>query len=71
MSSLVSTVQEIESAIVGLSPAEREAVRDWLNDLTEAQVEVSDAFRQKIARAREEMARGEASRIRQAPAASQ
>ena len=65
----MSTVQEIESAIVRLSPAEREMVRDWLNDLAEEQLEVSDAFKAKIGRAREELARGEVSRIRQAPSA--
>ncbi len=64
-------MQEIESAIVRLSPAERETVRDWLNDLAEAQSEVSDAFKEKITRAREELARGDVSRIRQTPAASQ
>ena len=70
MSSPVSTVQEIESAIVRLSPAERETVRDWLNDLAEAQAEVSDAFKEKIARSRDELARGESSRVRQTPAVS-
>lgn len=67
----MSTVQEIESAIVRLSPADREAVRDWLNDLTEDRLEVSDAFKAKIGRAREELARGEVSRTRQAPVAPQ
>jgi hypothetical protein len=61
---LVSTVQEIESAIVRLGHAEREAIRDWLDELVEENLEVSDAFRAKIARARDEIARGEVSRIR-------
>ena len=65
----MSTVQEIESALIRLTTEEREAVRDWLNDLAEAQVEVSDAFKAKIGRAREELARGEVSRVRQAPGA--
>ena len=65
----MSTVQEIESAIVRLSPAEREAVRDWLNDMAEEPLEVSDAFKAKIGRARDELARGEVSRVRQTPAA--
>ena len=67
----MSTVQEIESAIVRLSPVERETVREWLNDLAEAQSEVSDAFKTKVGRAREELARGEVSRVRQAPGARQ
>jgi hypothetical protein len=60
----MSTVQEIESAIVRLSPAEREAMRDWLDELVEEQLEVSDAFKTKIAHARQEIARGEISRVR-------
>jgi hypothetical protein len=60
----MSTVQEIESAIVRLGPAEREAIRDWLDELVEEKLEVTDAFKAKIARAREEIARGEVSRVR-------
>jgi len=60
----MSTVQEIETAIVRLSPTEREAIRDWLDELVEEQSEVSDAFKAKIALARQEIARGEVSRIR-------
>lgn len=67
----MSTVQEIESALIRLSPAERESVRDWLNDLAEAQTEVSEPFKDKIARAREELSRGEVSRVRQTPSTSQ
>lgn len=63
----MSTVQEIESALIRLSPAERESVRDWMNDLAEAQAEVRGSFKDKIARAREELSRGEVSRVRQAP----
>jgi len=53
----MSTVQEIESAIVRLSPADREAVRDWLNELAESGAEVTESFKARIARAREELAR--------------
>ncbi len=60
----MSTVQEIESAIVRLGPAEREAIRDWLDELVEENLEVSDAFKAKVARAREEITRGEVSRVR-------
>lgn len=65
----MSTVQEIESAIVRLDPAEREAIRDWLDELVEEKLEVTDAFKAKIARAREEIARGEVSRVRPSSAA--
>ncbi len=66
----MSTVQEIESAIVRLSPADREAVRDWLNELAESGAEVTESFKARIARAREELARGEPTRIRQTPTTS-
>lgn len=59
----MSTVQEIESAIVRLGPAEREAIRDWLDELVEEKLEVSDAFKAKLTRARAEIARGEVSRV--------
>lgn len=65
----MSTIQEIESAIVRLSPAEREAIRDWLDELVEEQLEVSDAFKAKIDRARQELARGEISRLQPNPPA--
>ncbi|MSU25032.1 MAG: hypothetical protein EXS32_14590 [Opitutus sp.] len=65
----MSTVQEIESAIVRLSPTEREAMRDWLDDLVEEQLELSDAFKAKVERARKEIADGEISRVR-TPAAT-
>jgi hypothetical protein len=60
----MSTIHEIESAIVSLTPAEQRAIRDWLDDLVEEQLEVSDAFVAKIERGRREIAAGEISRIR-------
>ncbi len=60
----MSTVQEIESAIVRLRPGEQEAIRDWLDELVEEKLEVNDAFKAKIARAREAIVRGEVSRTR-------
>jgi urease accessory protein UreF len=61
----MSTVQEIESAITHLSVEEMAAIRDWLEDQMEDRLEFTDEFKAKIARAREELARGEYSRIRQ------
>lgn len=63
----MSTVQEIESAISRLFPAEQAAVRDWLNDLADENAEVSDAFQAKVGRAREELDRGEIARTRLVP----
>ncbi len=58
----MSTVKEIESALNGLSLEEKQAVRDWLDDLIEDQLEVSDEFKAKIQRAKREIADGQHSR---------
>ena len=54
----MSTVQEIESAITTLTLEEKEAIRDWLDEAIEQQLEVSDEFKAKIQRARQEIAAG-------------
>ena len=54
----ISTVQEIESAITKLPLEKKEAIRDWLDEAIEAQLEVSDEFKAKIQRARQEIAAG-------------
>jgi hypothetical protein len=61
----VSTVSEIESALAKLSIEEKRAVRDWLDDIIEDQLKVTDEFRAKIARAKQEIAAGVHSRVRQ------
>ena len=61
----MSTVNEIESALTGLSIEEKQAVRDWLDELIEDQLEVSDEFKAKIERAKKEIADGVHSRVRQ------
>lgn len=63
--SAMSTVNEIESAITRLSVEEMQAIRDWLDDFIEDQLEVSDEFKAKIALAKQEVAAGVHSRIRQ------
>jgi hypothetical protein len=61
----MSTVQEIESAITKLPLEKKEALRDWLDETIEEQLEVSDAFKAKIQRAKREIAAGVYSRTRQ------
>ena len=61
----MSTVQEIETAITKLPLEEKEVLRDWLDESIEEQLEVSDEFRAKIQRARQEIAAGVHSRVRQ------
>jgi len=60
----MSSVKEIESALAKLSLDEMEAVRDWLDDLIEDQLEVSDEFKAKIERAKKEISEGVHSRVR-------
>lgn len=61
----MSSVPEIESALTRLSLADLQAVRDWLDDFIEDRMEVSDEFKAKIQRAKEEIADGVYSRTRQ------
>lgn len=61
----MSTVQEIESAITKLSLDEMESVRDWLEEFIEDQLEVSDEYKEKIQRAKDEISAGNHSRVRQ------
>jgi hypothetical protein len=60
----MSTVKEIESALTSLSLEDLQSVREWLDDLIEDQLEVSDEFKAKIQRARTEISQGVYSRIR-------
>ena len=60
----MSSVQEIEAALEKLTLDEKQAVRDWLEDLIEDQLEVSDPFKAKILRAKQEIADGVHSRTR-------
>ena len=54
----MSTVQEIESALAKLPLEEKEAIRDWLDEVIEDQLEVSDDFKAKVQRAKQEIAAG-------------
>jgi len=60
----MSTVKEIELALARLSVQDLQAVRDWLDDFMEDQMEVSDEFKAKIERAQTEIAQGIHSRSR-------
>jgi len=61
----MSTVKEIETALTKLRLEEMEAVRDWLDELIEDRLEVSDQFKAKIQRAKRDIAAGVYSRVRQ------
>lgn len=61
----MSTVAEIENALAKLSIEEMEKVRNWLDDLIEDQLELSDEYKAKVQRAKQEIASGIYSRTRQ------
>ena len=61
----MSMVKEIETALTKLRLEEMEAVRDWLDELIEDRLEVSDQFKAKIQRAKRDIAAGVYSRVRQ------
>jgi len=61
----MSTVKEIESALARLSLEDVQAIRDWLDDFVEDQLEVSDEFKTKIQRAEQEISSGVYSRVRE------
>ena len=60
----VNTIQEIESALTRLSPSDLVSIRDFLDDLIEDELELSDKFKEKVDRAEEQISRGEISRMR-------
>jgi hypothetical protein len=60
----MSSVKEIESALTRLPLEDLQSVRDWLDDFIEDQLEVSDEFKAKIQRAKQEIADGVYSRVR-------
>jgi hypothetical protein len=59
------SVKQIETALTTLSLEEKQAVRDFLDDLIEDQLEIAPEFKEKIERAKKEIADGVYSRIRQ------
>jgi hypothetical protein len=62
---MVVSVKQIQSALTMLSLEEKQAVRDFLDDLIEDQLELESGFKQKIERAKNEIAEGVYSRVRQ------
>ena len=59
------SVKQIESAVTMLSLEEKQMLRDFLDDLIEDQLELDSGFKNKIERAKKEIADGVYSRIRQ------
>ena len=55
----MSTVKEIEEAIPKLSRVEVEALRAWLDDYLEDQLELSDEVKAKLDQSHREIAAGD------------
>ena len=60
----MSSVQEIEKAISQLSTKEMTQVRDWLENVLEDHLELTDAFKGDIEEAKANIARGIRARVR-------
>ncbi len=54
----MSTVQEIEAAILRLSRPEQEQLRAWFEEFLENQLELSDEAKAKLDQSRGEIAEG-------------
>ena len=55
----MSTVKEIQAAIPKLSRGEIEAIRDWIDDYLEDQLELTDEVKAKLDQSRREIAAGQ------------
>lgn len=52
------TLEQIENEVMHLSKAEQEALRDWLENLLEDQLEFTDQFKAKIERGEQDLREG-------------
>jgi len=60
----MSNVLEIESAIGKLSAQDMRQIYEWLENVLEDQMEISEVFRERIERSEREMAEGKRPRVR-------
>ena len=58
------TLEQIENEVKQLTRVERAALRDWLDDLLEDELEFTDEFKAKLARAKEQIAAGQGRIVR-------
>lgn len=54
----MQTLEKIEEDVKQLSKAEQEALRDWLDNVLEDELEFTDDFKAKIERAKRDIAEG-------------
>jgi hypothetical protein len=60
----VNKVEQVESELRKLSPAELRQVRDWLDDFVEDQMEFTPEFEAEIRQSESEMKSGTRPRVR-------
>ena len=58
------TLEQIENEVKQLTRVERAALRDWLDDLLEDELEFTDEFKAKLARAKEQITAGQGRIVR-------
>jgi mRNA-degrading endonuclease RelE of RelBE toxin-antitoxin system len=54
----MQSLEKIEDEVKQLSKAEQEALRDWLENMLEDELEFTDEFKAKIERAKRDIAEG-------------
>ena len=54
----MQTLERIEAEVKQLSKAEQEALREWLDNMLEDDLEFTDEFKAKIDRAKRDIAEG-------------
>jgi len=54
----MSMLEQVKEQVKRLSAAEQEALRDWLDNMLEDELEFTDEFKAKIERAKRDIAEG-------------
>jgi len=54
----MSMLEQVEEQVKRLSTAEQQALRDWLDNMLEDDLEFADEFKAKIERAKRDIAEG-------------
>lgn len=54
----MSSLEKVEDAVLKLRPDEQQELRDWLENLLEDRLEMTDAFKEEIASGKADIAAG-------------
>lgn len=55
---LLTTLEQVEASVRNLSAPEQERLREWLEDLLEDRLELTDSFRAEIEAGKKDIAEG-------------